>query len=155
MKQLPSPWRIAQTDYMASLGAILILIIWGMALVARFFDPSLAEFLLKAAPVATVIGLVLLLWRIQMIRGVFERGSEVAGVVSSASFFRGRGRIAYTYTHQSQKYISSNALQANKITRNLPTGTAVTVMVHGDNPKHAFLREIYLPSEVGRKDNMP
>lgn len=51
MKQTPSILRIVQVDYLASLGVILPLAFWGLALVGRFFDPEAASFFrLIAAP---------------------------------------------------------------------------------------------------------
>lgn len=144
MKPTPSLWRIIQVDYAASISVIFPLVAWGLAVVARFFDPEAAAFFLSAAPIVTVVGLTLLWWRTRLIRQVFTEGEETPGVLITIGFFRGRGRAEYVYTYQSRKYQSGNAIQASAITRALIPSQAVTVMVDRSNPKRAFLRELYL-----------
>jgi hypothetical protein len=144
MKRTPSLLRIVKVDYVASLGVIFPLVMWGLALAAHFFDPEAAAFFRLLAPIVTVLGLALFLWRVWLIRQVFADGDETPGVLTNIGFFRGRGRAEYVYTYQSHKYQSSNAIQASATTRALAPGQAVTVMVHRLNPKRAFLRELYL-----------
>lgn len=141
---MPSFLRIIIVDYLASLGVIFPIVIWGLALVTRFFDPAAASFFLLIAPYVTIGGLAVLLWRAWLIRTVFAEGDEVPGVVVGISFFRGRGRITYVYTIHSKKYQSSNAIQASATTRAFAHGQTVSVMVHRLHPKRAFVRELYL-----------
>ncbi len=143
MKQLPSLFRIVKVDYLASLGVIFPVVLWGLALATRLFDPEAASFFWLIAPIATVAGLLLLLWRVWAINQVFNDGAEVPGVIIGTSFFRGRGRVEYVYTYQSQKYQSGNAIQASPVARSLAPGQAVTLMVDRLNPKRAFARELY------------
>lgn len=144
MKRLPSIWRIAYVDYGASLGVLLPVVAWGLALVGRFLDPEAAAFFLYIAPAVTIGGLVLLLWRLWAIRSVFDGGDEVPGVISGTGFFRGRGRVEYIYTYRGHKYQAANAVQSNAHSRALAPGQEVSVMVNRFNPKRAFVRELYL-----------
>ncbi len=144
MKRTPSLLRIIKVDYAASIGVIFPLVVWGLALTARFFDPEAAAFFRLFAPIVTVLGLALLLWRAWTIRQVFSEGDETPGVLTGIGFFRGRGRAEYVYTYQSRKYQSGNAIQASATTRALTPGQTVTVVVHRLNPKRAFVRELYL-----------
>jgi hypothetical protein len=75
---------------------------------------------------------------------VFEDGTEAKGVVTGLSFFRGRGRVQYSYTVHGEKQTSDNAINKNGRTRKLKVGQKVTVLVDRNNPKRAFIREIYL-----------
>jgi hypothetical protein len=144
MREALSPFSVIRTDYLASIGAIFPLVAWAMALVACFFDPEAAAFFLRFAPAVTVAGLVTIAWRVWLIRSVVGGGTEVPGVVSSAGFFRGRGRVEYVYTYQGTKYQSGNAVQANRTTRSLVPGQVVTVMIDPIKPKRAFARALFV-----------
>jgi len=144
MKPTPSPFRIIRTDYLASIGAIFPLVAWAMALAARFFDPGAAAFFLRFAPAVTVVGLIVIAWRVWTIRSVISSGTEVPGVITGSGFFRGRGRVEYVYTYRGTKYQGGNAVQASDTTRSLVPGRDVTVMVDPLKPKRAFVRELYL-----------
>jgi len=144
MRRTPSPFRIIRTDYLASIGAIFPLVAWAMALAARFFDPGAAAFFLRFAPAVTAAGLVVIAWRVWAIRSVISSGTEVPGVITGSSFFRGRGRVGYVYTYQGTKYQGSSAVQANGRSRSLVPGREVTVMIDPLKPKRAFVRELYL-----------
>ncbi len=144
MRKTPSLLRIIKVDYAASLGVIAPLVVWALAGITRFFDPEAGAFFLTLAPAVTALGAALLAWRAWMIHQVFSEGDETPGVIVSAGFFRGRGRLEYVYTYQSRKYLSGNAVQATAATRALTVGQEVTVMVHRLHPKRAFVRELYL-----------
>jgi hypothetical protein len=144
MKPRPSLIRIVQVDYLASLGVIAPVVIWSMALLFLWLDPEAAAFFRILAPLVTVMGLAVLFWRVQAIRSVFNDGDEVPGVISSIGFLRDRGRVEYVYTYQGRKLLVGNAVQANRHTRALAQGQAVTVLVDRLNPKQAFVRELYL-----------
>lgn len=144
MKRSPSLFRIIRVDYLASLGVIFPVVMWGFALAARFFDPEAASFFLRLAPPVTVAGMAWVLWRVWRIRSVFVDGEETEGIIQSIGFFRGRGRVVYIYTYRGHKYQGRNAIQSTAATRALRPGQMVTVMVDPFNPKHAFLRELYL-----------
>lgn len=144
MKQTPSLFRIVQVDYLASLGMILPIAMWGLSLVGRFFDPEAASFFGLIAAPATAVGLAVIAWRAWTIRSVVGKGTEVPGVVSSLAFFRGRGRIRYVYTYRGKKYEGSNALQSNRFARALAPGQEVRVMLDSAKPERAFVRELYL-----------
>ena len=75
MKRTPSPFRIIGTDYLASLGAISPVVAWTMALIGRFFDPEAAAFFLRFAPAVTAAGLVVVSWRLWLIRSVIGGGT--------------------------------------------------------------------------------
>ncbi|HNS52250.1 MAG TPA: hypothetical protein PKO09_13835 [Anaerolineae bacterium] len=144
MRQAPSPLRIIGTDYLASLSALFPLVAWAMALGARFFDPGAAAFFLRFAPAVTAAGLVVIAWRVWLIRSVVGGGTEVPGAITGAGFFRGRGRVEYVYTYQGKKLQGSNAVQANRASRSMVPGRDVTVMIDPLKPKRAFVRELYL-----------
>ncbi len=144
MRKLPSILRIIRVDYLASIGVIAPLVIWGMALAARFFDPEAASFFWFLGPAVTLWGLIVVFWRSWIIRSTFDDGDQVPGTIVGADFFRGRGRVVYVYTYRSEKYQSSNAVQLSGFARSLAPGRSVTVMVSQLQPKRAFVQELYL-----------
>ena len=142
--QSPSLFRIISTDYSSYL-SVLFPVVFG-AFTIYFFNtqnPSSQLFLLITV-VVTVIGVPTLIQRYRTISSVFANGTETKGVITSIGFLRGRGRVEYSYTAQGEKHTSSNAINRTGRTRNLRIGQDVKVVVDADNPKRAFIQEIYL-----------
>jgi hypothetical protein len=141
----PSLVRILSTDYASSLSVLFVIGTWGAYLFIRFVrnSPDAPSFMVAAAAV-TVLAAAALAWRVRLIQSVFEDGWQVQGSLVSVSFFRDRGRVTYVYTVQGQRYQSSNAVMRNRLTRGLAQGRNVTIVAGKDNPKDAFIRELYL-----------
>lgn len=143
-RQRPSLFRIISNDYPSLLAVLFPVVFW--IFTAYFFyggDASAELFLLLSAGM-TVVAIPVLIWRYRMVASVFEDGMETPGTIQSIHFFRGRGRVEYIYTFQGQKYASGNAVNRTKYTRDLSGGQSVTVVVDPENPKRAFIKEIYL-----------
>ena len=66
-----------------------------------------------------------------------------AVVFIKLGFFRDRGRATYIYTVQGQRYQTSNAILRNRRTRSLQRGQKAKIVANRENPKAAFLRDIY------------
>jgi hypothetical protein len=92
----------------------------------------------------TVIGVPVLVRRYRTISSVFAEGEQTKGEITGIGFFRGRGVVKYSYTFQGQKQASDNAINKNGRTRKLRVGQKVTVLVDPNDPKRAFIQEIYL-----------
>ena len=145
MIKTPTLVRIIQNDYIAHMAFLFPIVFWGMYLFFTVFRPGeSADFFLYAAPIATVVAGGVLLWRYRTITRVFSDGLEVPGIVSNVGFFRGRGRIECTYTYQGQKLVGGNALHETKRSREFGQGTEATLVVDRNNPKRAFIRDLYL-----------
>jgi uncharacterized protein DUF3592 len=140
----PAFGRIIWTDYTTCLATIFILFS-GAALLYDQFVQSLS--FSKELPYITaaicVVGIPVITWRLRLIASAFEYGWEVEGDVLDISFFRDRGRVSYIYTVQGERFQSSNAIMKNRITRSLQSGQKVKIVVNRDNPKIAFIRDIY------------
>lgn len=142
--QSPSLFRVISTDYPSFLSFLFPIVFGGFT--AYFFfskNESLQLFLLLTLGV-TVIGIPFLIQRYRMISSVFAEGIQVPGVVTRIGFFRGRGRVEYSYTVQGEKQVSGNAINKNSRTRDLQVGQTVKVSVDRNDPRRAFIREIYL-----------
>lgn len=143
-KQKPSLMRVISNDYPSLLAALFPIVFW--AFTAYFYyggDTSSELFLLLSIGI-TLAAAPVLIWRYRLISSVFEDGMETPGTIQSVYFFRGRGRVEYVYMFQGQKYSSGNAVNRTKYTRTLRDGQPVTVFVDPENPKRAFIKEIYL-----------
>ena len=142
--QNPSLFRVISTDYPSYLSVLFPLVFGGFAI--YFFavgNDALQLFLFLAIGV-TVVGIPVLLQRYRTISSVFANGEQTNGIVTSVGFFRGRGNVGYSFTFHGEKLTSSNAINRNSLTRNLRVGQAVKVFVDPDNPKRAFIQEIYM-----------
>jgi hypothetical protein len=140
----PSIERILWTDYLASVSVISILAIWGFFLFFKFIKPAqLSEPLFYASIAVTLVGSAVLIWRVRLITSAFAEGVEVEGDVVNVSFFRDRGSATYIYAVNGERYKSSNAIMRHRITAQLRQGQKVTIVVNKDNPKTAFIRDLY------------
>jgi hypothetical protein len=140
----PSLFRVISTDYPSFLSVLFPIVFGGFSIYFFFAGNDALRLFLPLAIVVTAIGVPLLIQRYRTISSVFEDGTEAKGVVTALSFFRGRGRVQYSYTVQGEKQTSDNAINKNGRTRKLRVGQKVTVLVDHNNPKRAFIREIYL-----------
>lgn len=144
--QSPSPslFRVISTDYPSYL-SVLFPVIFGIFSLYFFFTGNDAlQLFLPLAIGSTVIGVPVLVQRFRAISSVFADGQQTQGVVTGISFFRGRGRVEYSYTFQGEKQMSGNAINRNSRTRKLRVGNKITVVVDRNDPRRAFIREIYL-----------
>ncbi|HSG43741.1 MAG TPA: hypothetical protein VLA72_11350 [Anaerolineales bacterium] len=142
--QKPSLFRVISIDYPSLLSFLFPVVFW--ALIAYYFytgNDSMQLFALLSIGV-TIVGIPYLFWRFYIISSVFEDGLEVQGTIMNIGFFRGRGRVDYTYIHQGQKYISGNAINRSKHTKGLQGGQQVILLVDRNSPKRAFVKDIYL-----------
>lgn len=145
MNRQPSRIKIITIDYAAFLSALFPPISWGFYLILRLMGEPMAQapFLPAIFGVITVLGIGVLAWRIQLINTVFTDGIEASATISRISFFRDRGRVDYYYLYQNQKYSSGAAVMKVKRTRDLNIGDQVIVVVDRNQPKRAFIRDLY------------
>ena len=140
----PSVERIFFTYYTTSFSTISLLIMLGFFLFDRFIQPTtLTTQMPWLLVLVSMLGIAAIVWRIRLISSAFEDGWEVEGDIVGASFFRDRGRVTYIYTIQGERYQSSNAIMKHRLTRDIRRGQKVIIVANKDNPKVAFIRDIY------------
>jgi hypothetical protein len=142
--------KVAWTDYAASLGLLAPVTLLLVTVIVYFFGEGIESIWLYMTIGVCAVGPLLSLWRYSLISGILGSGIEVEGHVTRVSFFRGRGRVYYLYTFQGERYESSNAIQQNKYTRSLEIGLPVKVMVDRENPKKAFIKQLYQSNDTSR-----
>lgn len=141
----PTLWRIFQTDYPTAVSGTLILVLWGFFVFFRIVQPTgVAELLFYVSIVVTVAGAAVLAWRIRLIQSTFENGVEVDGSVLAIRFYRDRGYVSYAYDVNGERIQSSNAIAKYRTTEQLKAGQKVRVVADRNNPKIAFIKNIYL-----------
>ena len=144
MNRRPSLLRIAFTDYAAFLAFMLPIGLWGTlllhAVLGQKGDPSIG--ILLIIPL-TFLAWPYAIWRSRDIQTAIEHGVECPAILSNVSFFRDRGRVDYIYTYQGQKYSSGSAVMKNGRTQALSVGQQIVVVVDPNNPKRAFIRDLY------------
>ncbi len=146
MNKRPSLIKIMTIDYMALSGWLFPVVIWGLYIFLVVTGRvKTSDFGLPAIFAAiTMAALGFLLWRIQLFNTIFSDGIETAATISNISFFRDRGRVEYIFIYQGQKYMGGNGIHKVKQTQALRVGQQVSVMVDRNNPKRAFIRDLYL-----------
>lgn len=146
MNKQPSLIKIITIDYAALLGFIFPVTMWGLYIVLLFLEKvKTTDFVLPAIfAVITVLGIGVIGWRVRVFNSIFNDGIEATATISNISFFRDRGRVEYVYTYQGQKHVSGNAIHKVKQTQALKVGEQVIVMVDRNNPKQAFIRDLYM-----------
>lgn len=146
MNKQPSLLKIITIDYVAFLGWLFPAILWGMYIgLIILGNVKMNDIVLPIIfATITVIALAVLVWRIQIFNTVFSDGIETIATISNVSFFRDRGRVDYVYTYQGQKHVSGNAIHKVKETIALNIGEQVVLVVDRNNPKRAFIRNLYM-----------
>ena len=146
MNRQPSLLKIITIDYIAFLGWLFPVVMWGIYIALIVLGNIKAnDFTLPIIfAVISVVALAILIWRIQVFNTIFSDGIETTATINNVSFFRDRGRVDYVYTYQGQKYVSGNAIHKVKQTLALKVGEQVVLMIDRNNPKRAFIRDLYM-----------
>lgn len=149
--RVPSFSKIIATDYPAFLASLIPIFLFFLYLLFLVVQNSLTRPLLPKALDAiayfliaiTVLVILYILYRAWVIRRVFKRGSEVQGKVIAVEFRRVAGRVGYSYSFGQKRINSGASLRLSPPIRTLRKGDRVLVVVDRDNPKRAFIRDLY------------
>ena len=146
MQKQPSFLKIIWTDYLSFITTIIPVMIWVFYLIMQFLDKVdlMGSYTLVILSILSVISLGILFLRVSHFFSVFTYGYEVNAVITAVSFYRDRGRVEYAYELQTQKYVSGNSIMKTMATRKLVVGDGVIVVVNRDQPKEAYIRDLYL-----------
>ena len=142
--QKPSLFRVISVDYLSLLSVLFPIVFWIYSAYCFYSgDDSLQIFVLLSTAIS-IVAIPLLFWRYRVISSVFDDGIEVQGTLTGVRFFRGRGRVDYAYSFQGQKFASGNSVNRTRYTKELRDGQQVTILMDRNDPKRAFVKEIYL-----------
>lgn len=90
-----------------------------------------------------VLGPPLLVIRIRKIRLAFREGVEAGGEVVLFRQFRDRGRIEFEFEHEGEIIRAANPVHLSRAVKDIYLGQAVTVVYLPQNPKSAYIKEIF------------
>jgi hypothetical protein len=148
---VPSFSKIIITDYpafLASISPILLFLIYILFIIVetKLNTPIMPQ--VVNAIVYLLLGLTIaligyLLYRVWLIRRVFQHGSDVQGRIATLSLRRLGGRVGYSYSFGQKRVTSGAALRSNPQTKALRKGERVIIVVDRNNPKLAFIRDVY------------
>ena len=142
--QRPSLFRVISVDYLSLLSTLFPITFWIFSAYYFYIGDDSLQFFVLLSTAISVVGIPLLFWRYRIISSAFDDGTEAQGTIIGVSFFRGRGRVNYAYSFQGQKLVSGNTINRTKYTKDLTNGQQVTILIDRNDPKRAFVKEIYL-----------
>lgn len=100
------------------------------------------EFILLPIVVTVMLGCILV-WRVQRMRGLFERGVEVSGEVLGVFITKDRGRLEYAYEWKGDMLVSWSPVHKTKRVLGFSFRQPVRVLVDPYNPKQSVVRELF------------
>lgn len=140
----PSLVWVIRTDYLSNLAFLFPLVMWGIVAFNYYLGEPVSQNYSLTVVGFTVAGVLVLVWRYLTMLRIFNDGQSAAATIDSVGFFRGRGQISYIYTYQGEKYLGRNFVSRNSRTKNLAIGDRVTVFVDSNNPKRAYIQELFI-----------
>jgi len=145
MGKQPSLIKIIKIDSGAFLGVLLPVSIWGIYIVLLISkDIKLTDVVFPLIfAIFTIIAVGILVWRVRVINAVFSDGIEVMATIKDVVLSRGRGRINYRYAFQGRQYESGAYVIGVEEVRAVKPGSQMTVLVDCNNPKRAFICDLY------------
>jgi hypothetical protein len=98
---------------------------------------------LLAALILLPIALYFYFRRLSMVKNVVNNGTKVTGKIADIRFIKDRGYVVYQYQVRGKTFIAINRILKSKITEMLSIGKEVIICHDFENPKRAFIEEIY------------
>lgn len=143
--------RILWTDYTAFYTALVPIVAWIVYFAwtpdwtgkGAVIKPEAQPVFLALAILATLVSLVILAARFQLLFKIFREGIEVKGKITRSELRRDRGRVEYVYIYEHKEYFSSANVHRNLQTKALKSGEHVVLMVDRQKPSRAFIRDLY------------
>lgn len=96
-----------------------------------------------------ILAIPVLAWHVTFVRGVFAKGQEVIGRITSVSLNQiNNGGINYSYVVNDQEYQNIvgiiGFLVGKETVNSFHVGNEVVLIVDRSNPKRAFIKDLYL-----------
>ena len=88
--------------------------------------------------------LLLLAWLLWLISHVFSTGVETPGKVQQVWFSRDRGNLKVSFTWEGREVLKISTIPKNNYTQTIQEGQQIAIMVDRDDPRRAFIRDLYL-----------
>jgi hypothetical protein len=148
----PSLRRRSWTDYPAFYASQIPVVSWIVLLAwlpdwrgdGPIISLTARPYFLVLAALATIGGLIVLLWRIWLVFKLFGKGIQIRGKISSVEIRRDHGWVEICYIFDHKEYTSRTEVHRNAQTKSLKAGDLVVLVVNRSNPRQAFIRDLYL-----------
>ncbi len=156
--QKPSFFNVMKNDYLSFLAIILPIVGWGIYIAVAFFGVSFTNrrsgsvvggsgnnygFIIIAF-VFSIIGIILLYWRVSSIQQIFKSGVRVIGKITDVSFFKDRGRIEFSYNYSRQNFQKGSAIMKNSKTQSYRNGDEVVLIIDSNDPNRVLIQDLYI-----------
>ena len=90
-----------------------------------------------------LIGLLCFISRINIIKGYFNSGIKVKGIISELMYWRDRGKITFIYNIEGKEYQKTIAIHTTKMTASLGKNDEIIALVRTDNHSKAIIKDIF------------
>jgi len=142
-REIPTLLKIIQTDYYSFLSVIFLLILWSVFTISQILQLESPSGVIYIALALSVFAIVVIIWRFQTIQSLFSSGVVTLATITEIWFFRGRGRINYTYSNRGHEFLTGDDVVPTNRTRSLQTADRVTILIDPENPERTVIYDIY------------
>jgi hypothetical protein len=139
--------RMIETDYISYMAVLAPVVLAGVYVFGLLTGREVTNTYLYVMAGITLAGIFALIWRYRLFTSVFEDGQQAQATISHISFHRDRGKVEYVYTYMGESYKSSTTIHKISRVMNLQVDEKVIVMIDRNNPKQAFIRDLYLQTQ--------
>lgn len=153
-REVPSTLRFIWADWWALVGLALAVAPWSVPLLLGLIGrlPAVFTVFSGVSALCSLLGALLLYFRLRRLRRFFEQGVELSGIIESSYLFFERGRVFFSYHYKHGHFQSSMTLHDTWTVRTLRRGKTVRVLVDPNNPTRAILPAVFdTPVELPQK----
>jgi hypothetical protein len=143
-RKRPTLLRIIDSDYTAAMAILLPIVFWfffWLLSVMHVVDLQILRYVVIGL---TIILLALLAWRCWLITRIFAEGVEKQADVQQVTFSRERGRLLVSFIWEGRPLQKNSLIPKNNYTQTIQEGQQIAIMVDRDDPRRAFVRDLYL-----------
>lgn len=108
-----------------------------------FFRPESAPIFFILAVVVFIGGTLVVMQRVNKIKGAFATGHEAQGTITKFEPFKDRAYLHYEYTADSQKYTGRHFIHLTAKAKKLKPGQNVLIGYSKNNPQIGFVKELF------------
>ena len=140
----PSLLRILQADLASLLALIFLVVYWGFYLLDALVLNNQMAALPAPLLAGTLAGVGILIWRLNFVLELFQRGSEAAAVVEDVGVWRTHLTVHLMYTVRGQRYFHALSMLPTQRTLAITRCDELIVLYDPDNPRRILIKDLYL-----------
>ncbi|MFH0767053.1 MAG: hypothetical protein ABH890_03990 [Bacillota bacterium] len=140
MRNSPSIKQIIFYDYITMNSVISGVFFIGFGVYGYYSDNEL--YLPLGFSVAALL-LLIIIWRLLVVRNLFKNGVEVNATISRVSFYRSRCRVGLEYSYDSNDIETAWITLSNQKTRNLRNMAKVKILINPNKVKQVIVLDVF------------